>query len=121
MNHENGVVAFLAGKRHSTVFLSTLHTTPFKSQAVVGNKGGYSIPVDSNYLPIEQDITLEATGGILNAAAAFCTAEQPYGISGTTADAYQFVNNGGTFTRVAGSGLDAGVNGAAVAPVCGFV
>lgn len=77
------------------------------------------IPVDANYLPIQGGITQVADGGIVNGAAAFCTSQEPYGISGTNADVYEFVNNGGTFSNVGGSGYVGGVNGAAVAPICG--
>lgn len=86
--------------------------------AVVGTKA-YEIEVDADYKPTGTT-SVVATGGITTGAAAFCTSEQPYGISGTNADVYEFLNTpDGSFDNVGGSGWDSGVNGAAVAPVCG--
>ena len=88
----------------------------------MGTKG-YTIDVDPNYLPVQGGITEVASGGMTNGAAAFCTATAPYAISGTTKDAYNYPNPPpGAFSNVAGTGFDIagqGINGAAVAPVCG--
>jgi len=86
--------------------------------AVVGTSA-YEIEVDDDYKPTETT-TVVATGGITTAAAAFCNSDQSYGISGTNADVYEFLDTpDGSFDLVGGSGWDSGINGAAVAPVCG--
>lgn len=86
--------------------------------AVVGTSA-YEIVVDNNYIPTGTT-TVVATGGITTGAAAFCTTVQPYGISGTNADVYEFLGTSDdSFDPVGGSGWDSGINGAAVAPVCG--
>lgn len=93
------------------------------SQATVGTQG-YTIGVNASYIPQPGGITAVASGSIgLGAPAAFCTSQQPYAISSSTYDAYEFpavTDPLSGFNRIGGSGLDAGINGAAVAPVCGF-
>jgi len=86
--------------------------------AVVGTTA-YEIEVDDDYKPTGT-ATVIATGGITTGAAAFCTLKQPYGISGTNSDVYEFLATpDGSFDPVGGSGWDSGINGAAVAPLCG--
>ncbi len=90
-----------------------------KIYAVVGSNGAYEIPVDSNYIPT--GTTTQLNGGGLNMAGAFCTSVEPYGVSGTNADAYSFLNNTPpSYNNVGGSGFTSGITGTAVAPVCGF-
>ena len=89
-----------------------------KIYAVVGNNA-YQIDVDANYIPTGTTSSV-ASGGIGSGAGAFCTSTEPYGVRGTTGVVYDFLG-ASTFSSVGGSGRNGGVNGAAVAPVCGQV
>jgi len=88
--------------------------------AIVGT-AAYLVPVDANYIPTGTP-TMVASGGLLNGAAAFCTSSEPYAVSGTNKNVFEFLDQT-SFTRVGGSGFNVagdGVTGAATAPVCGF-
>lgn len=85
--------------------------------AIVGNDA-YQIDVNNaTYIPTGATPVV-ASGGIGSGAGAFCTSTEPYAVRGLSGAVYDFLG-AANFTKVGGSGLASGVNGAAVAPVCG--